>query len=82
MDIVRPPLEDFQPITLRLRLAFLGIYIVKAASQKGKQFFIHVSLTRTSADAYGTEYIPIAAMTCDGELERTTVIEKGDLRHL
>ena len=29
MDIVRPPLEDFQPITLRLRLALLGIYIGK-----------------------------------------------------
>ena len=29
-DIVRPSLEDFQPIALRLRLAFLGIYIAKA----------------------------------------------------
>ena len=30
VDIVRPSLEDFQPIALRLRLAFLGIYIAKA----------------------------------------------------
>ena len=29
VDIVRPPLEDFQPIALRLRLALLGIYIGK-----------------------------------------------------
>ena len=29
VDIVRPSLEDFQPIALHLRLALLGIYIAK-----------------------------------------------------
>ena len=35
VDIVRPSLEDFQPIALRLRLALLGIYIVKGSGAEG-----------------------------------------------
>ena len=40
MDIVRPPLEDFQPIALRLRLALLGIYIKTRHLHGDGVFFI------------------------------------------
>ena len=37
---MRPSLEDFQPIALRLRLAFLGLYIVNALCRKMQSAFI------------------------------------------
>ena len=44
MDIVRPSLEDFQPIALRLRLALLGIYIVKEEMRDGQYIMVSISV--------------------------------------
>ena len=44
MDIVRPSLEDFQPIALRLRLALLGIYIAKEEMRDGQYMMVSISV--------------------------------------